>query len=379
MRLGEPAARRSCILVLRGHIARAHAIEALRVHAAHGVRHAHAHEAHHGSVFVARGHAHRVGLRCRQVRRCHAGVAHNRGLLQLFDHRFVFGRRCNGIHAERRDLNAAQVGPFLRKHLVEGLRHIGGVRGHRGIAHAHGRNLRECGLQRREQLALQLRVDFVARVRLFDVAAHVLVEHERVDDLVRVFAVAANRNVDVQADVVIDDAEGYGRGGAVLVAHDFLRVEEVYALVFARVAAEREAGAHALKRRHEPIAEARLAEEQARFGRLVEHEFARLSAGFDNRALLNDDHELAFVDRDDRTVGDDVAFASRVRAAALVARALLALRHQRVGVKRVAVEILTPRIGEHAACGANAGFQQTHGSSFLEVGKSKRFARLRVR
>ena len=186
-------------------------------------------------------------------------------------------------------------------------------------------------------------------------------------------------DVDVQANVVVDDAEGHGRGGAIFVAHDFLRVEEVYALVFARVAAEREAGAHALKRRHEPIAEARFAEEQAGFGRLVENELARFSARFDDRALLDDYHELAFIDRDDRTVGNDVAFASRVRAAALVARAFLALRHQRVGVKRVAVEILTPRIGEHAACGADAGFQQTHGSSFLEVGKSKRFARLRVR
>ena len=340
--------------------------EAAGVHAAGHVRHAHAHEARHGARLVRGCRAHRVGLSSGDVRSSHSRVAHDRGLLQVLDHPLVLFGRGDRVHAEGGYLDAAQVGPLLGKHLVEGVGELGGVRGHGGVAHAHGGNLREGGLQRRQKLAFQLRVDLVARVGLLHVAAHVLVEQQRVGDLVRVLAVAAHRNIHVKADVRIDDAEGNRRCRAVLVADDLFLVEVIHALVFARVAAEGEAAAHALEGRLDAVGDFVVAKEQARLGRVVEHEFARLAACVDDCALFDDDHVLAVGHGDDRAVGDDVALALGVRRAALVGGALHALDHQRVGVEGVAVEIVAPRIGKHATQGARARFQKTH-DRFLSV------------
>ena len=337
------------------------AVQALRVHAAHRVGHAHTHEAHHGAVLVRGSGAHGVGLRSGKVGGRHVRVAHDRGLLQVLDHLLVlFGRR-DGVHAEACHLKTAQLAPLLGQHLVQGVGKLGGVRRHGRVTHAHGADLRERRLQRGQKLAFQLRVDLVARVRLLHVAAHVLVEHERVDDLVGVLAVAAHGDVHVKADVGVHHAERHRLGRAVLVAHDLLRVEEVHALILARVTAEGETRAHALEGLLDTVSQrAGLAEEQAGLGGLVEHELARLAACVHDGALLDDDHELALVHRDDGAVRDDVALALGVRAAALVRDALLSLRAQHVGFKRIAVEILAPRVGQHAACSSDTRFDQTH-------------------
>lgn len=99
--------------------------------------------------------------------------------------------------------------------------------------------LAKAGCRAGEQLGLKLAVDLVARVAIGHVAAYVGVEQQRVGDAVRILAVAAHGDVDVQANVVIDHAEGHGRGGAVLVADDLLGVDEVDTLVLARVARQR--------------------------------------------------------------------------------------------------------------------------------------------
>ena len=111
--------------------------------------------------------------------------------------------------------------------------------GNGAVANAHLRDLGKGGLQSGEQLGLKLAVDLIARVAIGHVAAHVGVEQQRVGDAVRILAVAANGDVDVQANVVIDHAEGHGRGGAVLVTDDLLGVDEVDTLVLACVAAKR--------------------------------------------------------------------------------------------------------------------------------------------
>ena len=238
------------------------------------------------------------------------------------------------------------------------------MRGDGRIAHPHGRDLGEGGLQRGEQLTFELGIDPVARVGLLDVAAHVLVEHERVGYAVRVLAVAAHRDVDVEPDIGVDDAEGDGRRRAVLVPRDLLRVEEVHALVFGGVPAEREARPHPLERGPDPVGDrARPPEKQTRLARFVEDELPRLAAGVDDGALLDDDHVLPLVDRDDRSVGDDVGLPARVRRPPLVGDALAPLRDKRVGVERVAIKILAPRIRQNAAHSANASLQKSHRNS----------------
>ena len=245
----------------------AHAVKPLHVDtAAHGVCHPHAHEPHGRSRAVGGCHAHGVCLRRGKVCRRHRGIAHDGRLLQLLDHGLVLGGGNDGVHAKGRHLYAAHLPPGLGELLVQRLRQLLGVRGHRRVPHTHCRDARKCRLQCREQLALELRVYFVSRVGLLDVAAHVLVEHERVDNPVRVLAVAAHGDVHVQSNVVVDHAEGHRRRRPVLVAHNLLGVEEVDALVLARVTAKREARPHALEGRPYPLAQrAALAKEEARF------------------------------------------------------------------------------------------------------------------
>ena len=106
-----------------------------------------------------------------------------------------------------------------------------------------------------------------------------------------------------------------------------------------------------------------VAEEQGRLGRAVVDELARLGADVDDLARLDDDHALAVVDGDDRAVGDDVALAADVGAASLVGRTLLAFDRQRVLVEGIAIEEVTPRVGQDSACCAHSCLNKTHNRS----------------
>ena len=168
------------------------------------------------------------------------------------------------------------------------------------VADAHLRDLGKGGLQGGEQLGLKLAVDLIARVAIGHVAAHVGVEQQRVGDAVRILAVAAYGDVDVQTNVVVDHAEGHRRGGAVLVADDLLGVDEVDALVFARVAAKGKAAADIGEGFLDGIAQ--VAAEDARLAAGVEDELARLQRNLDDLAVLHHEHALAVVDGDDGAV-----------------------------------------------------------------------------
>ena len=234
------------------------------------------------------------------------------------------------------------------------------MRGHGRVAHAHLGDTRKRRLQSREQLALHLRIEAIAREGLLDVTADVLVEDERIGDPIGVLAVHAHLGVHVEAEVRVDDTERNRRSRAVFVPVDFLRVEVVDTLVLARVATERKALADTLKRRLDALA--KRAVEDRRLSRAVIGELAGLGAHVDDLAGFDDDHALAIVHGNNRAIGDDVALALRVRAAALVGCTLLALRRQRVFVEhvRVAVEELAPRISKHATCRTGNRLDQTH-------------------
>ena len=263
----------------------------------------------------------------------------------------------DGVNAKAHDLDTAQVAPIGREDLVECARELGGVAGDGTVADAHLRNLGKGGLQGGEQLGLKPAVDLVARVAIGHVAAHVGVEQQRVGDAVRVLAVAAHGDVNVQANVVIDHAEGHGRGGAVLVADDLLGVDEVDALVLARVAAKGKAAADIGEGLLDGIAQ--VAAKDARLAAGIEDELTGLQCDFDDLAVLHHEHALAVVDGDDRAVGDDVVLAARVGAAATGAFAALA--GQDVSRHRFAVDKFLPLVGHDAAGSSQSSFQESHG------------------
>lgn len=98
----------------------------------------------------------------------------------------------------------------------------------------HCRDARKCRLQCREQLALELRVYFVSRVGLLDVAAHVLVEHD--GSTIRYeYSPLQRTRCPRPVQCCCRPRGRHRRRRPVLVAHNLLGVEEVDALVLARV------------------------------------------------------------------------------------------------------------------------------------------------
>ena len=228
--------------------------------------------------------------------------------------------------------------------------------GQRGIADAHFRNLRERGLKRGQQFGLELAVQPVTRVILAHVAADVRIEQDRGADAIAVFAEAADRDVDVDAGSLVDDAERHRGRRAVFVADQFLGVEIVDALILGRFAAEGEALADVLERVEDGCAE--LAGEDGGFRRAVVDELARLGAELRDLALIDDDHALAISHRDDGAVGNDVLAALVVAAAPRDAVQTLDGHH--VLRNGFTVKILFPLIGHHAASRAQCCFYESH-------------------
>ncbi|MPM56383.1 hypothetical protein SDC9_103185 [bioreactor metagenome] len=168
------------------------------------------------------------------------------------------------------------------------------------VANAHIADLGKSGLERGHKLALELGINFVTTINALDVAADVGKEQKRIDEFIGVFAKAANRNVDIQTDVAVYHAERDGIRRAVFVADYFLFVEEVNALILSRVAAKADTFGNQLQGGKKTFAEP--AVKQGRLGGGIVEEFAGLVGEFNDFALLDDHHELPFVDGNDRTV-----------------------------------------------------------------------------
>ena len=326
------------------------------VHATHTAGHAHTHKAHGGTGRIGRSGTHGIALRRGDVGRSHRRIGHDGRLLQVANHLFLILGRRDGIYAKGRDLDAAPLLPLVRKFLVERIGQLPGVGGHGTVANAHLADAGESRLQGRKQLALELRVDKIARIGTLDVAADVLVEHQRIDQLVGVLAVTAHGDVDIQTDFLVDHAKRHRACGAVLVAYDLLGVEVVDALILASVPAESKAAPHLFERFLDHVAE--FAREHRGLSTRVVDEFAGLGADVNHRTILDDHHALAVGHRHDRAVRDNVVLALGVGSA--LADTLLALGNQRIGVQSLAIKVLTPLIGQYAASRPDACLQKSH-------------------
>ena len=236
---------------------------------------------------------------------------------------------------------------------------------HCRVAYSHLGDTGKGGLQCREKLAFQLRIDAASCKGLLDIATDILVEHERIDDPVGIFAVAANGNINIESDIAVDHTEWHRRCRPIFVAHNLLCIEEVDALVLAGVAAKGEARACTLERRQDPFAHCLAsAEQKARLCRAVEDELAWLARGFDDGTLLHDDHVLPFIHRDHGAVRNDVVLAAGIGRASLRRYAFAALGDEGVCIERVAIEVVPPGIGKNAADGTHASLQKSHGNPF---------------
>ena len=226
-----------------------HIEKLLCVHSSRILRHVHAGKRHERSrVRIRCRRAHRIVLGADYGSRRHARVAIRSALLQFLYHCLVLIGSLDGAYAERSYGNAARLYPFIGQDFVERIGKLLCVTRERAVADTHLGYAGKSGLKSRHKLGFKLAVNPVAGIGLFYVAAYVRIEEQGIYKPVGVFAVAAYRDIDIKADILVNDAERYGRGRAILVGDDFLCVEVVYALIPSGVAAHREALAYGLKR-----------------------------------------------------------------------------------------------------------------------------------
>ena len=294
------------------------------------------------------------------MRRRHVGVAENGGLLQFLDRGLVLSGGGHGVDAHGDDGEAPCRAPLAGQDFVHSLRQLHGVARQSGIPDALGGDTGKRGLQSGEELGFQLAVQLVAGVVLRYVAAYVLIEQHGVGDLIGILTVAADGNVHIQTDVVVHNTEGDGSGGAILVADQFLQVEEVHPLILGGISAEGEAALEGFPAAFQTF---QTALENGGFAGGIPGVFARFGGELHDLALLHDHHALPFVYRDDRAVGNDVVRAFGVAVAG--GGALFALGDQNVGRHAVTVEILFPLIGKDAPCRSQCCFDQTHNAFSL--------------
>ena len=294
------------------------------------------------------------------MRRCHVGVAENGGFLQLLDGGLVLGGGGHGVDAHGDDGQTPGCTPLAGQNFVHGLGQLHGVARQGGIPDAQSGDAGERRLQSGEELGFQLAVQLVAGVVLRYVAADVLVEQHGVGNLIGIFTVAADGNVHIQTDVVVHNTEGDGSGGAVLVANQFLQVEEVHPLILGGVSAEGEAALEGFPAAFQTF---QTALKNGGFAGGIPGVFAGLGGELHNLALLHDHHALPLVDGDDGAVGNDVVRALGVAAAG--GGTLFALGDQNVGRHAVTVEILFPLIGKDVAHRSQCCFDQTHNAFSL--------------
>ena len=285
-----------------------------------------------------------------------AGGVHEGGTaLQVLDHLFVFFAGLDAGHAQRDDLDAAQLAPLGAEGLVEGVRQLGGVGGQGGVADALLADAGKSRLQGGHQLGLELAVQRVAGVGVFHISADVGVKQDGVDDAVAVLAKAADGDVEVNAGALVHHTEWHRVGGAVFVAHQLLGVDVVDALVGGGLPAKAEPLAHLGK---DAVDVLQPAAEQGGLSAGAVGVLARLSAQLYHLALLHDQGALALRHGHDGAVGDDVLIAVLVGRAAV--GALLPLDGQHFGREGIAIEKLFPLVGHHAGGRVHCSFYKTH-------------------
>ena len=247
------------------------------------------------------------------MRRCHLRISERRVTLQLLDHAFILFTRLDAGNADRDDLNAAQISPFLRKLLVQDRCQIVRVPRHLRITNALCRDFRKSRLQCCQKLGFELGIDAFSVIRVLHIGADVGVEADRIDDMVAVLAKAPDGDIHIQTDVFVHDAERNRACSAVFISHQLFCVEIIHALILWRLSAEGETFPDVAEAFFQAFAEC--AGKDARLGGIIKDKFARLCADLYDLALLHDHHKLSVCDRDDGAAADDIVGTLGVGAA----------------------------------------------------------------
>ena len=318
--------------------------------------HTHTHEAGHGSGAVGGSGLHSLALGHGCVGGGHTGVPEDSSLLQFLQSCLVFGRNGDGIDGYGHNADAPFAGPLLRQGIIHGFRQLHGMSGKLMVTDAKPGDLSKGRLQAGEELALQLAVQSVTGVIAGHIGCQLLVEGDGVRDLVGIFTVATDGGIQIEAQVVVDNMEGYRSGSTILVAQDFLGIEVIHSLILAGIGSEGETGLEILPGILQTLAQTTV--ENGAFGGVIPGKGAGFRGKFHDPAQIYDHHGLAFVDNDNGAVADHIFTAFGVAAA--LAGTLLCLAHKHIVTHAVAVKIFSPLVSQDTAGCAECCFDKTH-------------------
>ena len=231
------------------------------------------------------------------------------------------------------------------------------------IADAHGRHFPEGRLQRRHQLGFQHTVQTVPLELIGDIAAHILIEEDRIADPVGILAEAADGDLGTEADILIHDPERHRGSRAVFVAEELFGIDVIDTLVLARISAEGKAAAHSGKAVLHGLAQC--AGENAGLCRSVINKFTGLGANLRDLALIHDQHALAIRHRNNGAGGNNIVAALGIGGTG--GDPLLAPYRQHRLRKCVTIKILLPLVSQDTAGCAQCSFDKTHSDLSLYI------------
>ena len=166
-----------------------------------------------------------------------------------------------------------------------------------------------------------------------------------------------HRDVHIKTDIVIHHPERHGICSSIFISNDFFYIEEINALILPRISAHRNTFYKLLKAFYNIFSQISI--ENAWFCGSIINKFSRLGTNLHNRSLVYDHHTLPFIDRNDRTVGNDIV-TSFVASEQTFFCTFLTFFYENIRLQCRAVKIFTPLILKHTCSSPHTNLYNSH-------------------
>ena len=223
------------------------------------------------------------------------------------------------------------------------------------ITYADLGNPCKSGLQRRQQLSAHLTDQLFYGIISGYISAHIGIEEQRICKPEAVLSETADRNVQIQADILVDYTKRYRRRCSVLVAGDFLGVEIIDSLILGGFSSEGKTLSDHLEDFGNTFPE--IAGKHGRLRRGIVLVFTRFCTDIYDFTLLDYQHALTVGDRNDRSAGDDIV---KTMVSTAECGTFPSFRRQNGVRQRFAVKILLPLIRKNAGSGSERCMNKSH-------------------
>ena len=186
----------------------------------------------------------------------------------------------------------------------------------------------------------------------------------------------AHRDVHIKTDIVIHHTERNGICSAVFISNDFFYIEEINALVLARISAHGNTFYKLFKAFYEIFPKISIKNTWL-CGSII-NKFSGLGTNLHNRSLVYDHHTLPFIDCNDRSVGNDVIIPL-VSAKQSSFDTFLSFFYENICLQCGTVKIFTPLILKHTCSSSHTNLYNSHLFFLLtilsNIAASKRYVR----